>query len=85
MKQNIEGKKELSNAMSEAMKAEREDALATLQRANDLLLNMFNLSTEEGEEEEETVTCSRCDTDVAESTSMRLGDAIFCELCWDDI
>lgn len=37
--------------MQEAMKAEREDALATLQRANDLLLNMFNLETGEDEDE----------------------------------
>ena len=67
-------------SMHEAMKAEREDALATLQRANDLLLNMFNLSTED---EQEKATCTRCG-EKREDT-MRIGDAIICELCWDDI
>lgn len=40
----------MSNQMTEAMQAEREEALANLQRANDLLMKMFNLQT--GEEDE---------------------------------
>ena len=62
------------------MKAEREDARATLQRANDLLLKMFNLDTED---EQEKATCTRCG-EKSEDT-MRIGDAIICELCWGDI
>lgn len=65
--------------MQEAMKAEREDALATLQRANDLLMNMFNLETDEVEK----ATCTRCG-EKREDT-MRIGDAIICDLCWGDI
>ena len=35
--------------------------------------------------EEEMRTCTRCDTSVEESTTMRLGNAIICEICWDDL
>jgi hypothetical protein len=39
----------MSNQMTEAMQAEREQALAYLKEANDLLMKMFNVQT--GDEE----------------------------------
>lgn len=39
----------MNNQMTEAMQAEREEALANLQRANELLMKMFNVQT--GDEE----------------------------------
>lgn len=35
--------------------------------------------------EEETAKCTRCETSVEETTLMRLGDALICEICWDDL
>ena len=40
----------MSNQMTEAMQAEREQALVYLQEANDLLMKMFNVQT--GDEDE---------------------------------
>lgn len=35
--------------------------------------------------EEEKIACTRCGESVEEGASMRLGDAIICEICWDDL
>lgn len=52
---------------------------AQMQAATKILLNKM------AELEEETVTCTRCEADVEDGTTMRLGDAIICEICWDDL
>ena len=31
------------------------------------------------------VECTRCGTGVEETSLMRLGDALICEICWDDL
>lgn len=33
----------------------------------------------------EMTICTRCEDDVESETSMKLGDAIICEICWDDL
>jgi formylmethanofuran dehydrogenase subunit E len=33
----------------------------------------------------ETIKCTRCGDDVESETSLKLGDAIICEICWDDL
>lgn len=34
--------------------------------------------------QEDKLECTRCETSVDESATMKLGDAIICEICWDD-
>jgi formylmethanofuran dehydrogenase subunit E len=35
--------------------------------------------------EEDTIQCTRCGASVEEQTLMKLGDALICEICWEDI
>lgn len=73
------------STMNEAMKAEKEDALATLQKANDLLMNMFNLSTDAVDEAEELAECTRCWRDVPEDELATYGEWKLCDICQGDI
>lgn len=44
-----------------------------------MLLRMMN------NDEVEMSECTRCEDTVDAETLVRLGDARFCEMCWDDL
>lgn len=68
--------------MNEAMQAEQAEAIASLQKANDLLFKMFGLSPEE---DVETDNCTRCEQEVESDTLVSYGDWKLCEICQGDI
>jgi hypothetical protein len=35
--------------------------------------------------QEDMVKCTRCEASVEEMASMKLGDAVICEICWGDL
>lgn len=67
--------------MTKAMEEEVNEAIATLNRANDLLMNLFNTK----EAQEELAECTRCWRDVPENELVTYGDWRLCDTCQDDI
>lgn len=35
--------------------------------------------------EEDVIQCTRCGASVEEQALMKLGDALLCEICWEDM
>ena len=68
--------------MQETMDKELAEAIATLNRANDLLMSIF--STKEADTEE-MADCTRCGQEVEAETLVTCGDWHLCELCQGDI
>lgn len=68
--------------MKETIEAEQAEAIATLNRANDLLMSIF--STKEAETEE-MADCTRCGQEVEADSLVTYGDWHLCELCQGDI
>jgi hypothetical protein len=68
--------------MKQAMDTELDQAITSLQRANDLLMSIFN--TKEADTEE-MADCTRCGQEVEAETLVTYGDWHLCELCQGDI
>lgn len=69
--------------MKETMEQEIAEAIEAMTQANNALARIFGAAEEEGEED--MIQCTRCGASVEEQTLMKLGDALICEICWEDI